>query len=130
MGECGYGSIGGPDPELGTGEGNKGLIELAGIRRGTHFPFSFLMLVLCSWEDQENIRGKNLMLVSAVNPTLIVYHYVSIHQHESCERKKHNVCRPICLTTTCSYPKMSFWDPEDVFAPAGRIGSKEECGSG
>ena len=73
VGECGYGSIGGPDPELGTGEGNKGLIELAGIRCGSHFPFSFLMLVLCSWEDRENIRGKNLMLVSAVNPTLIVY---------------------------------------------------------
>ena len=73
VGECGYGSIGGPDPELGTGEGNKGLIELAGIRCGSHFPFSFLILVLCSWEDQENIRGKNLMLVSAVNPTLIIY---------------------------------------------------------
>ena len=67
VGECGYGSIGGPDPELGTGEGNKGLIELAGIRCGSHFPFSFLILVLCSWEDQENIRGKNLMLVSAVS---------------------------------------------------------------
>ena len=92
VGECGYGSIGGPDPELGTGEGNKGLIELAGIRCGTHFPFSFLMLlVLGSWEGRENIRGESNACISSEPdidrlPTI----FLCIN-NESCERKKHNV---------------------------------------
>ena len=92
VGECGYGSIGGPDPELGTGEGNKGLIELAGIRCGTHFPFSFLMLLLLgSWEDRENIRGEyNACISSEPDIDRLPTIFLCIN-NESCERKKHNV---------------------------------------
>ena len=73
------------------------------------------------------------MLVSAVNPTSIVYQlyfYASTMNHA---RERNTMCS---VTSDLSNDNMIlsqnvFFETQKMFfVPAGRIGSKEECGSG
>ena len=71
------------------------------------------------------------MLVSAVSPTLVVYQlyfYASTMNHA---RERNTMCVVrFVWRQHVPIPKCLFGTQKMFFAPAGRIGSKEECGSG